>query len=56
VRLIVLVFALAASAAAAKSPLEEAFALEQQGKLKEARNLYHAAAEEFRASAAVQWL
>jgi len=50
VGLIVLVVALAASAAAAKSPLEEALALEQQGKLKEARDHYHSAAEEFRAS------
>ena len=44
------VVALAASAAAAKPPLEEALALEHQGKLKEARDLYHSAAEEFRAS------
>src|SRR6516225_9768211 len=30
--------------------LREAMALEKQGKLKEARNLYHSAAEEFRAA------
>jgi CHAT domain-containing protein len=46
----VLLVALAASAAAVRSPLEEALAVEQQGKLKEARDLYHSAAEEFRAS------
>jgi CHAT domain-containing protein/tetratricopeptide (TPR) repeat protein len=50
VALITLAVAMAASAVAARSPLDEALALEQQGKLKEARNLYHAAAEEFRAS------
>jgi CHAT domain-containing protein/tetratricopeptide (TPR) repeat protein len=50
VRLIVLAVALTASAVAVKSPLDEALALEQQGKLKEARNLYHAAADDFRAS------
>jgi tetratricopeptide (TPR) repeat protein len=36
--------------AAAKSPLEEAQALQQQGKLKEARNQFHAVAETFRVS------
>jgi tetratricopeptide (TPR) repeat protein len=49
-RLALLVMALTASAAAAKSPLDQAFTLQQQGKLKEARNLYHAAADQYRAS------
>jgi tetratricopeptide (TPR) repeat protein len=38
------------SAAAAKSPMDEALALEQRGKLKEARNAYHIAAEALRAT------
>lgn len=37
-----------AAAAIVESPLDEASALQQQGKLKEARDRYHAAAEEFR--------
>ncbi len=41
---------LAPAAVAAKSPLDEALMLEQQGKLKEARNQYHLAAEALRAS------
>jgi tetratricopeptide (TPR) repeat protein len=41
---------LTASVAAARSPLDEALVLEQQGKLKEARNQYHAAADAFRAA------
>lgn len=48
--LVVLALVLTASVAAAKSPLDEALFLEQQGKLKEARNQYHVAAEVFRAS------
>jgi CHAT domain-containing protein/tetratricopeptide (TPR) repeat protein len=37
--------------AAAKSPMQEALVFQQQGKLKEARDRYHLAAEAFRASA-----
>jgi len=49
--LLLLALALPWTQAAAKSPLEEAQALQQQGKLKEARNQFHAAAETFRVSA-----
>src|SRR5215470_10764688 len=46
--LLLLALALPWMQAAAKSPLEEAQVLQQQGKLKEARNQFHAAAEAFR--------
>ena len=36
------------AAATGADPLQEAMALEKQGKLKEARQLYHSAAKEFR--------
>jgi tetratricopeptide (TPR) repeat protein len=49
-KLLVLAFAMAGSLAAEKSPLDEALALERSGKLKEARNQYHVAADAFRAS------
>src|SRR6516225_474765 len=48
--LLLLALALPWMQAAAKSPLEEAGILQQQGKLKEARNLYHLAADGFRAA------
>jgi tetratricopeptide (TPR) repeat protein len=50
VRLALLLMALAASAAPAKPLLDQAFSLQQQGKLKEARDLFHVAADQYRAS------
>jgi tetratricopeptide (TPR) repeat protein len=49
-RLAMLLATFAGSASSGTSPLDDALALEQQGKLQEARTLYHVAAEQFRAS------
>jgi tetratricopeptide (TPR) repeat protein len=50
IALLLLAVAATLAPAAAKSPLEEAQALQQQGKLKEAHSQFHAAAEAFRVS------
>jgi tetratricopeptide (TPR) repeat protein len=48
--LLLIALACAASSPTAKSPMEQAQDLQQQGKLKEAREQYHHAADSFRAS------
>src|SRR5215470_14410866 len=49
-QIITLATVLTLSASAPPSTLEKASALQQQGKLREARDLYHQAADEFRRS------